>query len=379
MPRPRVPPQHAFAARNPLRFVAGSRVATESYVTRSLPALLLLSAATAAWAQDTGTFAVQSRLVVVPVAVTDAKGKFIDGLTAADFTLLDDGRPREVQVDSWETGAAPISLVIAVQASGISAAALDKIRKVGAMIQPLITGDQGCAAVVAFASQVRWLQECTSDPARISRALESIQPGEPKAARLLDAVDQGIARLKRRANSRRVLLLLSESRDRGSATALDLVIAEAQSASVTVYAATYSAFKTAWTARPTGEPHTPMPRGRRLPPTEENRPTILAPGQVPPPEQRADIAGGLGELKRLSEPETAKLLVETTGGAKFPFTRQRALEEAIEKLGAELHSQYVLSFVPAEGTPPGFRRLEVRMKNKSHRGRARPGYWAIAP
>ncbi len=341
--------------------------------------LLLLSPPAAAWAQEANTFAVDSRLVVVPVAVTDAKGKFIDGLTAADFTLLDNGRPREVQVDSWETGAAPISLVIAVQASGISAAALEKIRKVGAMIQPLITGDRGCAAVVAFAAHVRWLQECTSDPARIARALGSIQPGEPKVGRMLDAVDQGIARLKRRANSRRVLLLLSESRDRGSETALELVIADAQSASVTVYAATYSAFKTAWTTRPSGDPPTPMPRGRRLPPTEENRPTILAPGQGPPPEQRAEIGGGLGELKRLSEPETAKLLVEATGGAKFPFTRQRALEEAIEKLGAELHSQYVLSFVPAEGTPPGFRNLEVRVKSKAYRVRARPGYWAIAP
>ncbi|MBM3792820.1 MAG: hypothetical protein FJW31_01890 [Acidobacteria bacterium] len=176
-----------------------------------------------------------------------------------------------------------------------------------------------------------------------------------------------------------MLFLLSESRDRGSETALDLVIAEAQSASVTVYGATYSAFKTAWTARPTGEPPTPMPRGRRLPPTEENRPTILSPGQIPPPEQRADIAGGLGELKRVGEPETVKLLVEATGGAKFPFARQRALEDAIEKLGAELHSQYVLSFAPIEDTPPGFRRLEVRVKSKAHRVRARPGCWAIAP
>ncbi|MBM3792821.1 MAG: hypothetical protein FJW31_01895 [Acidobacteria bacterium] len=203
MPRPRVPPPHAPAAPNPLHFAAGVRVATE-YCLKRTPAALLLSlvALPAVWAQG-DTFTAHSRLVVVPVAVTDAKGKFIDGLTAADFTLLDNGRVRDAQVDSWETGAAPISLVIAVQASGISAAALDKIHKVGAMIQPLITGDRGCAAVDAFASQVRWLQECTSDPARIGRALESIQPGEPKAARMLDAVSQGIARLKRRANTRR--------------------------------------------------------------------------------------------------------------------------------------------------------------------------------
>ena len=48
---------------------------------------------------------------------------------------------------------------------------------------------------------------------------------------------------------RRVLLLVSESRDRGSESDLALVTADAQSAGVTVYAATYSALKTGFTSR----------------------------------------------------------------------------------------------------------------------------------
>ena len=79
-------------------------------------------------------FDVQSRLVLVPATVTDAKGRSVDGLELTDFVVLDDGRPQKVSVDSFGTGVAPIALVIAVQSSGISAAVLAKVRKIGAMI-----------------------------------------------------------------------------------------------------------------------------------------------------------------------------------------------------------------------------------------------------
>src|ERR1035438_4384019 len=70
-------------------------------------------------AQDS-RFDVRSRLVLVPVTVTDAKGRSVDGLEAADFLLLDNQRGRKVTVDTIATGVAPIALVIAVQSSGIS-------------------------------------------------------------------------------------------------------------------------------------------------------------------------------------------------------------------------------------------------------------------
>ncbi len=58
-------------------------------------------------------------------------------------------------------------------------------------------------------------------------------------------------------SSRRVLLILSESRDRGSKMKLAPAIEMAQRAGVTVYPATYSTQATAWTAKPEDNP--PMP------------------------------------------------------------------------------------------------------------------------
>jgi len=94
-----------------------------------------------------------------------------------------------------------------------------------------------------------------------------------------------------------------------------------------------------------------------------------------PSEQQLDVLGAIGELARLNRANTAEVLTRSTGGRMFPFTRQKALEEAIEHLGAELHTQYVLSFVP-EVPAPGYHTLEVRLARPGEfHIRARPGYW----
>ena len=199
---------------------------------------MILAFATFLAAQET-RFDSRSRLVMVPVLVTDLKGRSIDGLQASDFLVLDNGQPQKATVDTFDTGVAPIALVIAAQSSGISAAVLEKVRNIGAMIQPLITGERGCASLVAFDERVTWLHECTNDPYALERAFNGIQPvlrpGEDKEACMLDAVQSAVEHLRKRANAHRVLLLISESRDRGSEAALDVVTVAAQSAGVSVY------------------------------------------------------------------------------------------------------------------------------------------------
>lgn len=321
-------------------------------------------------------FDAQPRLVLVPVTVTDAKGRAIDGLEASDFLILDNGRPQRAVVDTFVTGVAPIALVIAVQSSGISTVVLAKVQKIGAMIQPLISGERGCAALVSFAERVRWHQDCTNNADALVAAFQQLEPGQDKTAHMLDAVHEAIERLRRRPNSRRVLLLISESRDRGSESSLDAVVMAAQRAGVSVYAATYSAFKTALIAKPSESAQPRYPQGLPPPSREPESPPGRERMPVPPPEQRVDILGGIGELARMGQTNTTQVLTSATGGVVLRFTRQKGLETAIEKLGAELHSQYVLSFTP-ETPAPGYHRLEVRLVRRSEfRIRARPGYWA---
>jgi VWFA-related protein len=324
-------------------------------------------------AQDSH-FAVRSRLVVVPVNVTDTKGRAIPDLGPADFVLLDNGRPQKAVVDSIDTGVAPIALVVAVESAGISLAALENVRQIGAMIQPLVTGERGCAGLVSFAERLTWYADCTKDPDVLVRGFRSLRPGEQRKSRLLDAAMAGIERLKGRENSRRVLLLISESRDRGSEASLETVTTAAQAAQVSVYAVTYSAFKTAFVSKaPVGEqkpaktPTTPAEAYGTL----NGEPSTKLNPKIMPGELRGDV---LGELKYLHGANAVDALTKTSGGAVFSFTRRKGLEDSIRKFGEELHSQYVLSFVPDQPAP-GPHTLEVRMARPgAFEVRTRPGY-----
>ena len=44
---------------------------------------------------------------------------------------------------------------------------------------------------------------------------------------------------------------------------------------------------------------------------------------------------------------SADAFAKATGGRHLGFLRQRSLEADISRLGEEIHSQYLLSFVPA--------------------------------
>ncbi len=253
----------------------GVRMHSSTLMSRAV--VLVFAAALAA---QESRFDVRSRLVLVPVTVTDVKSRTVEGLEASDFLVFDNGRRQKVSVDTIDTGVAPIALVIAVQSSGISVAVLEKVRKIGAMIQPLISGERGCAGLVSFDQRVELLQNCTKDPDALQRAFYKLQPmlspGEEKEARMLDAVQSAVDHLRQQSSARRVLLLISESRDRGSETTLETATAAAQSAGVTVYAATYSAFKAAFTSK------SPVSRPRRpLKPKAPNDETGTANGTQP--------------------------------------------------------------------------------------------------
>lgn len=78
---------------------------------------LALAAALSVCAQQP-RFDVESRLVLVPVTVTDPKGRSVDDLDASEFVVLDNGLPVKAAVDTFTTGVAPIALMVVVQSSG---------------------------------------------------------------------------------------------------------------------------------------------------------------------------------------------------------------------------------------------------------------------
>jgi VWFA-related protein len=312
-------------------------------------ALLAVFLCAALSAQDS-TIRTNVHLVLIPVTVTSHAGKSVNGLTADDFAVRDEEIPQTIRLDTADTVLAPVSVVFAIQASGISAVALAKIQKIGAMAAPLIAGDRGKAAVIAFDGEVKLQQDFTADGTKLRTAFETVQPGNIRKSRMLDAVVEGAKMLESRPeNNRRVLFLLSESRDRSSKTKLPEAIEKVQRAGIAVYPITYSAQAIAWTAKPEDNP--PMPGGE-------------------------DYLGAIREVGRLGTTNAAAALAKATGGRHLSFATLEGLEAAVSRAGDEIHSQYLLSFTPAEAGSPRYHKLEVLLPGKPNLTiRARPGYW----
>jgi VWFA-related protein len=289
-------------------------------------------------------------LVLVPSTVMDKRGALIDGLQAKDFVVTDNGVPQTVHMDTSDTVLAPVSLVVLVQSSGISTPALARIRRVGAMIKPLVIGDRGQAAVIAYDTEVRTYTEFTSDGTVLRKAFEEIEPRTIKQAHMIDAIIAGMKMLDTRPeNYRRIMIVMGESRDRGSQHPLKEAIEEAQRSGAVVYSLTYSAEGQAWTSSSDNDPS--MPGG-------------------------PDYVGAISELSRMAKKNDANVFAKATGGRHLAFLLQRSLEADINRLGEEIHSQYLLSFVPQDSTNMGLHRIVVKVPSRPGAVvRARPGYW----
>jgi len=315
-------------------------------------------------AAQNGSFRVQTKVVQVPVNVTGKDGQPVDGLAPRDFSVLDDGVPQKVTVDDFGTGLPRISLAIAIQTSGISTPALASIRHIAGMIQPLVIGGRGEAAVVAFDSRIQWLQDFTPDDDKIESAVKNLKPGSSGAARMLDAISEVADHMQQR-KGRKVLLLISESRDRGSETKLPQAIEAVERHGIQVFAAHYSAYATSLIAKPKDLPETPSIETYSDDPED--------PPNQPP---GVDFVAMIAETARLGKANAVKALTLVTGGSDFPFTKERGIENAIKKLGLEVHSQYILSF-PQPKNAAGLHRIDVSAPDHNDfLIRSRRTYWA---
>ena len=135
--------------------------------------------------QELARFQLTFQQVLVPTLVFDKKNSFINGLVPNQFRLFDNGK--EQNLTSVDVTYLPISLVVAIQANNRVDKILNQVNKVGPLLKPILLGDAGEAAVVAFDSRVRVLQNFTSDGDQLSSAIKSIKAGS-QSSRLIDGV-----------------------------------------------------------------------------------------------------------------------------------------------------------------------------------------------
>jgi VWFA-related protein len=331
------------------------------------------ASANASQDQTEPTFKTSVKYVLAPVTVTDRDGNFVSGLNPLDFRLLDNSKPQKITED---IASHPISLVVAVQANSAVEKILPQIQKIGSLFDPLVLGDSGEMAVLAFDHRVQTMTPFTSDPDKIQMAFKKLKPGS-WTSRLDDAAMDGINLLRDQPpNRKRILMLISESRDNGSEIRVRDVLTAAEFANVVIYSVDISHLLTSLTSKPLPNRPINIPPGGvgTLPGGFVNTPTLEAQtnqvGNWVPVFKEIFTA-----VKAIFVPNPLEVFTTYTGGREYSFFKQRGLEDAISDIGSELHNQYLLTYSPNNQDEAGFHEIRVFVDKPGLKIRTRDGYW----
>jgi len=344
------------------------------------PLALLFSFIVLIYAQEPlSTIRSESNVVLVPTLVRTKSGEIIYNLHANDFLIEDNGVEQDVTLDESPEQEA-VSLVVAVQVGHKASSQFKRrndlslydrfypedqrkdcrkrkipcptaIAGLDTMLNDFMDQTKGEVALVTFDSLVYQFQGFTEDASKISERLRKLSAGDDGAA-ILDALSYSARLLESRPrNRRRVLLLISESRDHGSKTMTAQNLVQQLAASNTlVCSLTFS----------------PL-RGRlsedlRALPSDENV-DFLAP-----------VRASIGTLRK----NIAQDIAEVMGGEDGKFKDKLSFDARFASVTNGIRGRYLLSFTPKQPNPgPHSIRVRLRDPRDDLLLRARTEYWAV--
>lgn len=236
----------------------------------------------------------------------------VTGLRAADFELLDNGVPQQIDFVSYEQ--IPLNLVLALDMSdSVAGERLDNLRGAGtALLAGLKKDDQ--AGLVTFSNLVALGSGLTTDRAPVREALEDA--GGAGNTALVDGVYAGIT-LGESDVGRALLIVFSDGLDTVSWLTSRAVLDIAKRSDVVAYA---------------------VSTGR-------------------------------------AQPEFLRDLTAFTGGRLFEVEKTANLSAIFLDVLQEFRQRYLLSYTPRGVARDGWHRLDVRVKRRGT-VKARPGYLA---
>jgi len=341
-------------------------------------------------AQQAPKIKVRSLLVSTPVTVRNTAGEMVNSLEAHDFRITDNGV--EQRITHFDLGGDPISLVVVVETSSRIGPLLPGIRKSGILISQTVVGPTGEGAVVGYDQEVKTLLDFTASADEMDKTLHRLEEGNP-GARLFDAMSKAVEMLSGRPEvsetdlgRRRVMLVIGEAHDTGSEEKLGEVLRRAQLANITIYAVGVSGAKADLKRKP--EYQSPP---RATPEGTFGEPPPPGTVETPTTEQQAEEAGsvlpavvGLAvwAVQHAKDKVTAhqlEIAAAATGGQHVSAWKDRSIENVIDEMGGELHSQYTLTYAPTGTDNQGYHEITVKVDRPGLTVRARPGYYVEGP
>jgi Ca-activated chloride channel homolog len=263
--------------------------------------------------------------VRLPVTVTQNKKTLVSGLTKADFQVLEDGVPQEVTFFSDEKTNPPVFVGVLMDTSPSTAGKMKFSKEAAAtFLYSVVRLRKDKAAFMTFDQQVVLRQDFTDKLDLLQRAVDKVNKTGSQTA-LYDAVWQFTDEKLRGVPGRRVIVIITDGEDTFSRAELRDAIDIAQRTETTIFAiSTKAGFL----------------------------------GTVPGVEA--------GTVKDAGDRMLTQLC-EDTGGQAFFTGDMLELERAFTRISAELRSQYLITYKPANQSYDGReRKIEVRFTNKDN-------------
>jgi Ca-activated chloride channel family protein len=262
--------------------------------------------------------------VEVTVTVTDATGRVIGGLTAADFTVYEDGDPQPITHFTGERLPVSLGVLVDISDSMRGTPIVDARAALGHFVTNLLDArDEVFLGTFNHAPQplTTWMRP----PSAIANGLDGRQPSGGTA--IYDTIVGSLPAFTRREHGRAALVVISDGAD----TASDLTVRQTQErlrqTDAFVYAIAIDAEST----------------------------------------QRRSTRVNPDALREITAP---------TGGYTQVVQSAADLPIATERIARELNSQYTLGYAAPRAADGKWRSIRVRVGTEGLFTRARRGYYA---
>jgi Ca-activated chloride channel family protein len=262
-------------------------------------------------------FRQQVRLVEVPIVVTDERDRPLQELRKEDFRLFEDGIEQSIRYFSGEDG--PVSVGIVFDASSSMETKMRHARAALAQFLKTTTG-QDEFLLVRFSTEPAVACGFTSNAEEIEGTLASTFADGATA--LWDAIYLSIDQMKHAGHQRRALVVLSDGGDNNSRYTLREIRSLARESDVRVFS-----------------------------------------------------------ICVLDKSRALAAIAEESGGRYYRVRHLAELPDVAQKISADLHSQYVLGYSPANSRNDGrYRKIQVKLAHPPRarwlRASWRHGYYA---
>src|SRR5580698_3699141 len=307
---------------------------------------------------------VQVNEVIVPVTVTDYKGRYVSNLEAKDFKVFDQDKEQHIEFFSHDRNQ-PLVVGFLMDLSNDSRvhwknyqdAAID-------LVLNILTGDKKFSGfLISYSNEPELQVNTTNEADKMVEKLHKMKPGGGSS--LYDAIY--MACMHRQVvegepyDPRRVIIVIGDGHDNASKKSLDEVIEIAQRSMVTIYGMSTVSF---------GFSNEGDENLQRL--------TTETGGHVEYPLNNlySDVDG------YLSHPSDDGNYALTVGTGGYASEISSGIFRAIAGIAGEITTQYILRYIPDTGPANAkqFRNIKVSVVDLPNiKVRFRKGYYPFAP